>query len=378
MKIPFNIPFTSGSEKMYIQESVDFTTYLPSNKYINKCKSFIEREWEFSNIYLTTSCTAALEVCALLLNIENGDEVIIPSYTFPSTANAFLRQGAKIVLADSRNDYPGVDEKSLESLITDRTKAIVPVHYSGISCDMEIIMKVAEKYNLYVVEDAASAIDSKYNSKSLGSIGHLGCLSFHQSKNLHCIEGGAIIINDDRFKERVISILEKGTNRNEFINGNVSRYEWVGIGSSYMMSELHAAYLYAQLKTAGWIKNKRMILWNEYFNSLYPLHEKKIIRLPVIPEFAHHNAHSFYILLGNPERKEGLKSFLLKDGIQATVHYTALDRSKFWRANNISLPRINNSNIYNDCLLRLPLFNSMTIAEVNQVTTSIMTYFKIR
>jgi dTDP-4-amino-4,6-dideoxygalactose transaminase len=377
MKIPFNIPYTSGNESFYVSDAINQSTNVEYDNYVDKCITFIKKRWNYKPLYLTSSCTSALEVCALLLDIKQGDEVIIPSYTFPSTANAFLRQGAKIVFADSRSDFPGLDERILESLITERTKVIVPVHYAGIACDMDEIMEIAEKHKLYVIEDAASAIDSTYKSRQLGSIGHLGCLSFHLTKNLQCGEGGAIVINDDRLLNRVINILEKGTNRNELVSGKVERYEWVDIGSSYKMTELHAAFLYAQLEKAEWIKEKRISLWNQYYNSLAILHEKGMLKFPNIPQYAHHNAHTFYIMLNSSDSKEGLKRFLSDNNIQATVHYTSLNLSRFWKENNSKILVIPNSLRYNDCLLRLPLYNTMTKEEVCFVTSTILSYFNI-
>lgn len=375
MKIPFNIPYFSGNEHGYISDTLN---HLANSEYIiysDKCIKFIREKWDYKNLYLTSSCTAALEVCALLLDIKQGDEVILPSYTFPSTANAFLRQGAKIVFADSRSDFPGIDEKRLESLITERTKVIVPVHYAGIACDMDEIMGIAEKHKLYVVEDAAAAIDSTYKSRQLGSIGHLGCLSFHQTKNLQCGEGGAISINDDMLLRRVINILEKGTNRNELVSGKVERYEWVEIGSSYRMTELHAAFLYAQLEKADWIKEKRLSLWDFYYSSLKILEEKELLKLPFIPKYAIHNGHTFYLVLKNNELMNEVKSFLKNKGIQTAVHYTSLDQSIFWKKDHTSDRKNNNSLLYNDCLLRLPLYNSMIEEEVQYVIASVLSFF---
>jgi dTDP-4-amino-4,6-dideoxygalactose transaminase len=377
MKIPFNIPFISGKEKGYISDAVNKIISDQEDSYVNKCTALLKGKWNYKNLYLTSSCTAALEICALLLDIKPGDEVIIPSYTFPSTANAFLRAGAKIVFADSRSDFPGIDERTIESLISSRTKAIVPVHYAGIACDMDEIMRIAEKHKLYVVEDGAAAIDSIYKSRQLGSIGHLGCLSFHQTKNLQCGEGGAIIINDERYLNQVKNILEKGTNRNDMVSGKVERYEWVDIGSSFLMSELHAAYLFAQIEKAEWIIEKRLLLWNLYYNSLKILKEKDLLNLPYIPRYAGHNAHTFYIILKNNTMMTDLKSFLKKKGIQTTVHYSSLDQSIFWKKNHYSTSTNIQSLRYNNCLLRLPLFNSMTNEDVEYVTSTLLSYFNI-
>jgi len=375
MRIPFNIPYLSGNENGYIRDVLGLLTNAEYVNYTDRSIKLIKKRWDYKNLFLTSSCTAALEVCALLLDIKQGDEVIIPSYTFPSTANAFLRQGATIVFTDSRDDYPGMDVNGLESLITEKTKAIVPVHYGGISCDMDKIIDIAENHGIYVIEDAALAIDSYYKSKPLGSIGHLGCLSFHQSKNLQCGEGGALIINDNKFTERALDILEKGTNKNEFISGKALRYEWTEIGSSFLMTELHAAYLFAQVEKADWIKEKRLSLWNLYNKSFKFLEREGVVKLPFIPEYANHNAHTFYLVLNNKKMMTDLMSFLKGKDIQATVHYTSLDQSRFWKENHAPDRKNINSLVYNDCLLRLPLYNSMGINEIEYVISNLLHFF---
>ncbi|TAL65412.1 MAG: dTDP-4-amino-4,6-dideoxygalactose transaminase [Bacteroidetes bacterium] len=377
MKIPFNIPYTFGNESIYVKHAISSTDTATGENYVKKCRKLIKEKWNFNEVFLTNSCTSALEVCALLLDIKQGDEIIVPSYTFPSTANAFIRQGATIVFADSGSDYPAINEKGLKSLITARTKAIVPVHYAGIACDMDRIMDLAENHGLYVIEDAAAAFDSSYKSRQLGSIGHLGCLSFHRTKNLQCGEGGAILINDDRFLKRVINILEKGTNRNELVSGKVGRYEWVEIGSSYQMTELHAAFLYAQLEKAEWIKTRRLFLWNLYSLSFKILEEKGLLKLPFIPDYASHNANTFYLVLNNKETMFDLMSFLKGREIQTTVHYTSLDQSVFWKRNHTPDRRNINSLKYNDSLLRLPLYNSMSEDETKSVIDAVLKYFNV-
>jgi dTDP-4-amino-4,6-dideoxygalactose transaminase len=377
MKIPFNTPFISGNEIIHISEVINQLSGNSSISYIKKCIALLKQKWNYNEVFLTNSCTTALEVCALHIGIKPGDEVIVPSYTFPSTANAFLRQGATIVFADSRNDNPGIEESKIESLITEKTKAIVPVHYGGVSCNMDRIMDIAENHGLYVIEDVALAFDSYYKRKPLGSIGHFGCLSFHQTKNLQCGEGGAIIINDNRFIERVVNILEKGTNRNEYLSGNIERYEWVEIGSSFRMTELHAAYLYAQLEKADWIKERRLAIWNYYYSSLKILEEKRLLKLPFVPTYADHNAHTFYLVFKNYKLMNEVKLFLEDKGIQATVHYTSLDQSRFWKTVHTPDQKNTESCRYNNCLLRLPLFNSMSLDEVEYVTSSLLIYFNI-
>jgi dTDP-4-amino-4,6-dideoxygalactose transaminase len=377
MKIPFNIPFISGSEGNYVNEVINKLPGSDRDTYYDRCRTMLKQKWNFNEVFLTNSCTSALEVCALLLEIKPDDEVIVPSYTFPSTASAFIRQGATIVFADSRNDHPGIDENKIGSLITEKTRAIVAMHYGGVACDMDRIMNIAKNHDLYVIEDAALAFDSYYKSRPLGTIGHLGCLSFHQTKNIQCGEGGALVINDARFLERIWNILEKGTNRNEFIFGKVQRYEWVEIGSSFLMSEMHAGYFYAQLEKAEWIKEQRTSLWSHYYESLQVLEEKGLLKLPFIPEYAGHNAHTFYLVLNDQKEASRLMVFLKNEDIQATVHYTSLDQSIFWKKNHLSETRNSNSFRYNDCLIRLPLYNSMSEVEVEYVANSLLSFYNV-
>jgi dTDP-4-amino-4,6-dideoxygalactose transaminase len=377
MKIPFNIPYISGGEITCITEAISHELSNNSISYSTKCRMLLKSKYEYNDLYLTQSCTAALEVGAILLDLKQGDEVIIPSYTFPSTANAFLRQGVKIVFTDCNSNYPVIDEGKIKSCITPDTKAIVPVHYGGFICNMDAIMKIAGEYGLFVIEDAAAAFDSKYKGKQAGTFGHLGCLSFHSTKNVHCGEGGAIIINDNRFFKKIVSILDKGTNKDELTNRVIDRYEWVSVGSSFRMSELHAAFLFDQLGKADWIKEKRRLLWDYYYKSLKILEEKNVLRLPVINKYLDYNAHMFYIILDNKERLTDLKKFLNENDIQATVHYTSLDCSKFWKDNFHSDRTNYNSQLFNDCLLRLPLYNSMETKEIAFVVMKIMEYFNV-
>ena len=377
MRIPFNIPYLSGNESIYVKNAINNLNTTNSASYTDKCRTFIKTKWNFNELFLTNSCSAALEVCTLLLDIKPGDEIIVPSYTFTSTANAFIRQGATIVFADTQKNHPGIDENTIESLINEKTKAIIPVHYAGVACDMDEIMKIAEKHDLYVIEDAALAFDGYYRSKPLGGIGHLGCLSFNQTKNLQCEEGGAILINENRFIKKAQNILEKGTNRNEFLTGKVERYEWVEVGSSFLMTELHAAYLYAQLENAEWIKERRVSLWNLYYKSLKILLEKRLLGLPLVPQYAEHNAHTFYIVLDNSKMLTDLKSYMEEKDIQTAVHYSSLDQSIYWKRDHSSSLKNPESLRFNNCLLRLPLYNSMTIEEVDYVTSSLLSYFNI-
>jgi len=378
MNIPFNIPYLSGKENNYIKDAIHYSGKKGFISYTDRCKTLLNDKLGYNEIYLTTSCTSALEISAILINIENGDEVIIPSYTYPSTANAFIRQGAKVICADSRTDNPGIDEYKIESLITEKTKAIVPVHYAGVACDMHKIMMIANKHNLFVIEDAAHALDAYFNNYSLGSLGHIGCLSFHRTKNIQCGEGGAIIINDKKFSKRVINILEKGTNRQELISGRTDNYEWVDIGSSYTMSELHAAYLYSQLEVSDLIKEKRKSIWQTYYSLLLPLQEKGLVKLPVIPSSADHNAHIFYLVLNGSEIMYGLKNFLTDHHIQATSHYTPLIISDYWKKHGMPPTENLNSLMYFKNLLRLPLYNAMSTDLVKTVVEAISEFFSLK
>ncbi len=370
--IPFNKPYITGKEVHYIYDAVATGKISGNGKYTRLCQEFMEQTWGFKKVLLTTSCTDALEMAAMLFDIKPGDEVIVPSYTFVSTALAFVRQGAHIVFADSRPDCPGIDESKIEALITPKTKAIVPVHYAGVACDMDVIMDIANRYNLWVVEDAAQCIDSFYKGRALGSIGHLGCFSFHETKNLQCGEGGALAINDDRFIKRSEIIWEKGTNRAEFFRGEVNKYGWVDIGSSFLPSEIVAAFLWAQLENYKDIQQKRIHLWSNYYNRLSPIVGKCNLRLPIIPDFASNNAHMFYLVCGSLQERTHLLGGLKEQGILSVFHYLALHRSDFYKnkSENILLP---NCDRFADCLFRLPLYFEMTEAD-NEVVCSAINY----
>jgi dTDP-4-amino-4,6-dideoxygalactose transaminase len=362
--IPFNKPYITGKEVHYIYDAVASGKISGNGKYTQLCQQLFEERFGFKKTLLTTSCTDALEMCAILLDIQPDDEVIMPSYTFVSTALAFVRQGAKIVFADSRSDHPGIDEDKIEELITDRTKAIVPVHYAGVACDMDKIMDIANRHNLFVVEDAAQAIDSFYigkdgAKKALGTIGHLAAFSFHETKNIQCGEGGLLAINDKRFVNRSEIIWEKGTNRAEFFRGEVNKYGWVDIGSSFLPSEITAAFLYAQLENLDVIQKKRTEIWNRYYQILNPLETKGQFKLPTIPDFATNNAHMFYMVFPTMEERGKMISKLKDNAITAVFHYLSLHVSPYYteKYEGKSLP---NSDRYSDCLLRLPMFFELT------------------
>lgn len=362
--INFNKPYITGKEVHYIYDAVASGKISGNGKYTQLCQQLFEEQFGFRKTLLTTSCTDALEMAAILCDIQPGDEIIIPSYTFVSTALAFVRQGAKIVFVDSRTDRPGIDELAIESLITSRTKAIVPVHYAGVACDMDVIMDIATRYNLFVVEDAAQAIDSYYTGKdgvkrALGSIGHFGCFSFHETKNIQCGEGGMLAINDERFVKRAEIIWEKGTNRAEFFRGAVNKYGWVDVGSSFLPSEITAAFLYAQLENLENIQKKRTEIWNQYYKLLKPLENQGLFKLPTIPDFATNNAHMFYLVFPSMEARSKMITHLNENEITSVFHYLSLHASPYYteKYEGGTLP---NSDRFSDCLLRLPMFYELT------------------
>ncbi len=375
MNIPFNIPYTSGKELNYIQEAIDSGQISGNGMFTKKCHRFFEERYGFKKTFLTTSCTDALEMSALLLDIKPGDEIIIPSYTFVSTALAFVRQGAKIVFVDSRPDHPGMDESLIEKLITTRTKAIVPVHYAGVSCDMDKIMEIANRHNLFVVEDAAQSIDSCYKNKPLGSIGHLGCFSFHETKNIQCGEGGMLAINDERFIERAEIIWEKGTNRAQFFRGKTDKYGWIDIGSSFLPSDINAAFLYAQLENLDLIQKRRKRIWEQYYEGLKPLENEKLITLPLIPEYATNNANMFYFVCRNKKERDDLLTCQKENGILAVFHYLSLHKSPYYKDKHDGrdLP---NSDMYSDCLIRLPFYYELTSEQQLNIIDLIINFYK--
>lgn len=358
--IPFNKPYFTGSETKYIEEAVMSGKISGNGAYTKKCQFFFENKYGFKKCLLTTSCTDALEMAAILINIEPGDEVIMPSYTFVSTSNAFVLRGAKIVFADSRKDHPNIDENLIEALITPKTKAIVPVHYAGVACNMDVIMDIAIKYNLFVIEDAAQAIDSFYTDKNgqkkaLGSIGHLAAFSFHETKNIISGEGGMLAINDEQFIDRAEIIWEKGTNRSAFFRGDVDKYGWVDLGSSFLPSEIIAAFLWAQLENIEKIQKKRIAIWNNYFNKLNQWAIANKITLPKVPNYASNNGHMFYMTCENVEQRTAIIDMLRDSDILAVFHYLSLHSSPYYSIKHDGriLPE---SDKFSDCLIRLPLF----------------------
>lgn len=353
--IPFNKPFFTGKETAYIQEAVFSGKISGNGLFTQKCQQFFEKKFGFKKALMTTSCTDALEMCAILANIKEGDEVIVPSYTFVSTALAFVRQGAKIVFADSSAQNPNIDVDKLENLISDKTKAIVPVHYAGFACDMDKIMELADKYNLLVIEDAAQAIDSYYKGRPLGSIGHMAAFSFHETKNIISGEGGLLAINDERFVNRAEIIWEKGTNRAEFFRGEINKYGWVDTGSSFLPSELVSAFLYAQIEHLDEIQDKRKKIWGIYHKELSNLSQKHGVRLPDEPSFATNNAHMFYLVTNSLEERSALLEFLKSNNILAVFHYLSLHQSDFYKHQYVG-EDLYWSDYYADRLVRLPMY----------------------
>ena len=365
--IDFNRPYLTGREAHYMYQAVMKGKLSGNGEFTKRCQSFFEERYGFKKCLLTTSCTDALEMAAILCDIQPGDEVIVPSYTFVSSALAFVREGAKIVFADSMERNPNIDAEKLEALITPKTKVIVPVHYAGVACDMDKIMEIANKYNLIVVEDAAQAIDSYYKGRPLGSIGHLSAFSFHETKNIIAGEGGMLAINDERFIRRAEIIWEKGTNRAEFFRGEVNKYGWVDTGSSFLPSEVVAAFLWAQLEELDNIQNRRKLLWNKYYELLKPLADKGMFTLPNVPEYATNNAHMFYLVCNNLEERTALIKKIKENGAQAVFHYLSLHSSEYYKDKHDGRDLLN-CDRYADCLVRLPLFYELKEKDVDYIT----------
>lgn len=371
MHIPFNKVYLTSKEETYIANALKGAGLTGCGNYTSGCKASLIKRYGFGNLHLTTSCTAALETAALLLNLQAGDEVIIPSYTFVSTANAFALRGAKIVFADSGKDNPNMDAEAIEALITPRTKAIVPVHYGGVACDMDKISALAKKYNLSVVEDAAHSIDAYYNNRPLGSLGDMATFSFHETKNITCGEGGALVITNTKYAEAAEMILDKGTNRKAFAEGKTDKYEWVGLGSSYRMSELSAAFLLAQLEATDTVQKIRTSLWNAYYEGLKTLDLNDLFSLPVVPNYARHNASVFYMVCASQVLRDKLINGLSNAGINAAFHYQPLHLSPFYKSLQNKSVVLANAEKYGSCLLRLPLHANLNNSDVDYVIQEI-------
>lgn len=376
MKIEFNKPFLTGKEAHYMYQAV-YTGKLSGNGlFTKKCQQFFEERYGFRKAIMTTSGTDALEMAAILCDVKPGDEVIVPSYTFVSSALAFVRQGARIVFADSCAHNPNIDAEKIEALITPRTKVIVPVHYAGVACDMDRIMAIAERHHLFVVEDAAQAIDAYYKGKPLGGIGHFGCFSFHETKNVTAGgEGGLLVVNDERFIRRAEIIWEKGTNRAEFFRGMVNKYGWVDTGSSFLPSEINSAFLWAQLENLDTIQSRRKHIWKLYYDGLRPLADKGYFALPDLPDYATNNGHMFYLVCRSLEERTALISALKAQDAQAVFHYLSLHKSEYYLTHggvSVDLP---NCDRYADQLVRLPMYYDLQDEDVKHVIELISKFF---
>jgi len=374
--IPFNAPPITGTEIEYMQSAMASGKLCGDGGFTRRCQQWMEQHFNCKKVLLTPSCTASLEMAALLIDIQPGDEVIMPSYTFVSTANAFVLRGASIVFVDVRPDTMNIDETLIEAAITPKTRAIVPVHYAGVACEMDTIMALAAKHQLYVIEDAAQGVMSQYKGRALGTIGHIGCFSFHETKNYTAGgEGGATLINDAALTERAEIIREKGTNRSQFFRGQVDKYTWRDIGSSYLMSDLQAAWLWAQLEVAERINQQRLRLWQRYYDALQPLAVQGRITLPVVPEACRHNAHMFYIKLRDSSDRQALINWMKEAEILTVFHYIPLHSSPAGER----FGRFEGDDRFTTCdserLLRLPLFYNLSDNNQRTVIGSLLSFF---
>ncbi|MDG2992409.1 dTDP-4-amino-4,6-dideoxygalactose transaminase [Candidatus Synechococcus calcipolaris G9] len=373
--IPFNHPFLTGRELELIGQAYQSGQLAGDGSFTHQCHTWLEQQLGCTKALLTHSCTSALEMAAILADLEPGDEVIMPSYTFVSTANAFVLRGAVPVFVDIRPDTLNLDETLVESAITHRTRAIAPVHYAGVGCEMDELQTLATKYNLLVIEDAAQGIYARYRDQPLGTIGDLGCLSFHETKNIISGEGGALLINRDRFVERAEIIREKGTNRSQFFRGEIDKYTWIDIGSSYLPGEIIAAFLYAQLELADQIIASRLKIWDHYHNLLASLEEVAKIRRPQIPKHCQHNGHMYYILLPNLTVRTDLITYLKQSGIKSVFHYVPLHSSPAGQRYGRTQGDLVNTDRVADRLLRLPLFPDLSLEHVQDMVDAIKAFF---
>ncbi len=374
--INFNVPPFSGDETKYIAEAIRNKKICGDGEFTKKCNLFFEKQAGTTKALLTTSCTHALEMAAILSDIKAGDEVIMPSYTFVSTADAFVGRGAKIVFVDIRPDTMNIDEKLIEAAITEKTKAIVPVHYAGVACEMDTILDIAKRHNLWVVEDAAQGVNAYYKGKALGTLGDFGCFSFHETKNYSMGEGGALLIRDEENIERAEIIREKGTNRSKFFRGQIDKYTWVDFGSSYLPSDMNAAYLWAQLEKFDEINNARLICWNTYYNTLKPLAKEGRIELPFVPKDCIHNAHMFYIKAKDLEERTRLIAFLKENGIHAVFHYIPLHSSPAGEKFGTFFGEDKYTTKESERLLRLPMYYGLTQDECKYICEKIFEFYK--
>ena len=374
--IPFNVPPFLGTETNYIAKAIENHKICGDGPFTKECHQWLENKTGAAKALLTTSCTDALELAALLLDVQPGDEVILPSFTFCSTADAFALRGAKLVFVDIRPDTMNIDETKIEDAITDKTKAIVPVHYAGVACEMDTIMDIARRHNLAVVEDAARAVMSEYKGKALGAIGDYGCYSFHETKNYSMGEGGAILIKDPAKIEDAEILREKGTNRSVFLRGQIDKYTWVNYGSSYLPSDMNAAYLWAQLEEADKINNDRLASWQKYYDAFEDLEKKGFVQRPVIPEGCKHNAHMFYLKAKNLEERTALISFLKENGIMAVFHYIPLHSAPAGQKFGVFHGEDKYTTAESDRLLRLPMYYGLTDSDINKVIDTVIRFYQ--
>lgn len=375
-KIPFNKPAFTGKELEYVQDAVSRGMLCGDGTYTHRCSEWMRERYKTKHAYLTTSCTHALEMAAFLCEIQPGDEVIMPSYTFVSTADAFVLRGAKIVFVDIRPDTMNIDETLIEQAVTEKTKAIVPVHYAGVACEMDTIMEIAQKYHLKVVEDAAQGMEAFYHDKSLGTIGDFGCYSFHETKNYTMGEGGALLFQDSKYQETAEILREKGTDRSKFFRGQVDKYRWMDYGSSYLPSDMNAAYLYAQLEVCGQIDKKRHQIYEYYHESFRDLEKKGLLERPYVPEYAKHNAHMYYLKVKDLAVRSKLIAYLKEKGIYSAFHYVPLHSSPA----GLKFGRFAGEDRYttkeSERLLRLPMFYNLELEEAEYVASEVCTFFK--
>ena len=374
--INFNIPPYVGTEKEYIAKAIESKKICGDGAFTKKCNAWFEAQTGTKKALLTTSCTHALEMSAILCDIKPGDEVIMPSYTFVSTADAFVGRGAKVVFVDIRPDTMNIDESLIEEAITDKTKAIVPVHYAGVGCEMDEILDIAQRYNLLVVEDAAQGVNAFYKGQALGTFGNFGCFSFHETKNYSMGEGGALLIKNEKDVEQAEIIREKGTNRSKFFRGQIDKYTWVDYGSSYLPSELNAAYLYAQLEEFDTINNSRLKAWDYYYKALKPLEEAEKIELPFIPEYCAHNAHMFYIKTKDLEERTKLIAFLKENNIATAFHYVPLHSAPAGMKFGRFFGEDKYTTVESERLLRLPMYYGLTEDDCAFVCEKVAEFYK--
>lgn len=373
-QIGFNKPYFTGKETDYILESVSSRKISGDGVFTKKCSDFFEKRYGFNKVFLTTSCTDALEMAAILIDTKPGDEIIVPAFTFVSTVNAFVLRGAKIVFCDSEDESPNMDVRTIEELITPNTRAVVPVHYAGIAVDMDPLLEIAKKHKIFVVEDAACSVNSYYKKKPLGSLGHLSAFSFHETKNVISGEGGMLVVNDERFTKRAEIIREKGTNHSAFFRGEVDKYSWVDIGSSFLPSDIIAAFLYAQLENLDDIQKKRKAIWDYYYKELDLLAQKGFFKLPKIPDYAANNAHMFYLICRDFKERAKLIEFLKSKGINAISHYLSLNKSPYYKKKCDGCV-MKNSERYANTLLRLPMYYELSDDDIEYITYNIRCFF---